>query len=67
MIIVHLTKELIDLSGGDDEVHDALVSQVFTRFAEVIGVSDATGYDWINPNPVVIGPQTVRRVSQNTE
>ena len=55
------------MSGGDDAVYDALVSQVFTRFAEVIGVSDATGYDWINPNPVVIGPQTVRRVSQNTE
>ena len=56
-------QELVQLSGGDQDLYDALVSQVFARFADEMGVSDVTGYDWANPSEGAMGPPIVMFVS----
>ena len=37
------------MAGGDGGTYDALIDQVFGRFAAVIGMSATTGYNWNDP------------------
>ena len=59
-----LLQEVLDLAGGNQDVYDALIAQVFARFEELIGVSPETEYDWNIPTAGAMGPPTVRRVNE---
>ena len=43
------------MAGGNDEVYDALIEQIFDRFASDLGYSYETSYDWRHPYYMVKG------------